>query len=298
MDGIIVINKPAGYTSHDCIAILRKITGERKIGHTGTLDPNATGVLPIALGKATRLIEYMDGGSKCYKAGVHFGITTDTQDIWGSELDNQFENLTEVLDTLSEDKIKKALIHFEGEINQIPPAYSAKSVNGKRAYDLARSGADVKLKPQKITIYNIELLSFNKSQHEAEFMVRCSRGTYVRTICHDLGQVLGCGACMSSLVRTEACGFTLDDALDFENLRKMEQSEILSHLLSIERAIGDMQRLSLSEGEKQFYSNGMTLKKDSSGYIQNKPVAVFYGEDLLGISEFIKDSLKPIKVFS
>ena len=298
MDGILVINKPVGYTSHDCIAILRGITGIRKMGHTGTLDPNATGVLPVCLGKATKLIEYMDSGSKSYRAKVLFGKVTDTQDIWGTEIESHYENLTERLTELDTEKIQVALKKFEGETEQVPPAYSAVFVDGRRAYDIARSGGKVDLKSRKVTIYSVELLGFDAEKKEAEFEVKCSRGTYVRTICNDLGEILGCGACLSALERTEACGFKIDEALDLEDARKMTANEVLSGLYPIERAIGEMQKLTLSEKNARFYLNGMTLKMNPSGYIQNDPIAIFYNGELIGISKFVKDSLKPVKVFS
>ena len=298
MDGILVINKPAGYTSHDCIAILRGITGIRKMGHTGTLDPNATGVLPVCLGKATKLIEYMDAGSKSYRAKVRFGIVTDTQDIWGTELENPFENAYEHLMKLDFQTVSNALSTFEGKISQVPPAYSAVFVDGRRAYDIARGGGKVELKARKITVHSIGLNDFDFEKHEAEFDITCSRGTYVRTICKDLGEILGCGACLSGLERTMACGFGLDEALDLEEARKMSAEAVLSRLLPVERAIGDMQKIYLSEKESVSYLNGMTLKMDPTGYLQKEPSAVYYNNKLLGISQFIKDSLKPVKVFS
>ena len=298
MDGIIVINKPAGYTSHDCIAIMRGITGIRKMGHTGTLDPNATGVLPVCLGKATKLIEYMDTAAKTYVAGVKFGIMTDTQDIWGQEDAGELPRESRKPVPSSFDEVVAALKGFEGNIQQIPPSYSAVFVNGRRAYDIARSGEKPKLEPRNVTIHSISLLDYDPGTAEGHFVVRCSRGTYVRTICHDLGMKLGCGACLSSLTRTEACGFTLDEALDLEEARKMKCPEVLNRLLPIGRAIGDMQRLYLGVDNARKYLNGMTLKHDPQGYMQGQPIAVFSGEELIGISEFIKDSLKPIKVFS
>ena len=297
-DGIIVINKPAGYTSHDCIAIMRGITGVRKMGHTGTLDPNATGVLPVCLGKATKLIEYMDAAAKTYVAGVKFGIVTETQDIWGQEDETELPKESRTPVPSSFDEVAAALKAFEGDIQQIPPSYSAVFVNGRRAYDIARSGEKPVLEPRNVTVYNIDLLDYDPNAGEGRFKIRCSRGTYVRTICHDLGMKLGCGACLSSLTRTEACGFTLDEALDLEEARKMEGPEVLKRLLPIGRAIGDMQRLYLDEAKARKYLNGMTLKHDPKGYVQSQPVAVFSGEELIGISEFIKDSLKPVKVFS
>ena len=298
MDGILVINKPAGYTSHDCIAILRGITGIRKMGHTGTLDPNATGVLPVCLGKATRLIEYMDSGSKRYRAKLRFGIVTDTQDIWGKVLDNPFGDVSDIVSKIDEQTISETLKKFEGETEQVPPAYSAVFVDGRRAYDIARGGGVVDLKPKKINVYNIELIGYDKDLKEAEIDVICSRGTYVRTICHDVGIALGCGACLSALERTEACGFNIEDALDLEKAREMTADEVLAGLLPVERAINDMQTMELSDADTKFYLNGMTLKKDPEGYIQGQPVAVFHDGALLGISQFVKNSLKPLKVFS
>ena len=298
MDGIIVINKPAGYTSHDCIAIMRGITGIRKMGHTGTLDPNATGVLPVCLGKATKLIEYMDTSAKTYVAGIRFGTVTDTQDIWGSEDETELPKSERKPVPHSAAEIEEALRSFEGDIQQIPPSYSAVFVNGRRAYDIARSGEKPALSPRNVTVYSAKLLDYDKRSCEGKLSIRCSRGTYVRTICHDLGIRLGCGACMSFLTRTEACGFTISDALDLEEARNMSAEDVLKRAFPLGRALGDMPRLSLDEQRAEKYLNGMTLKMDPEGYEQGKPLAVFCGDELIGISKFIKDSLRPVKVFS
>ncbi|MBR5731466.1 MAG: tRNA pseudouridine(55) synthase TruB, partial [Firmicutes bacterium] len=246
MDGVLVINKPAGYTSHDCIAILRGILGIRKLGHTGTLDPNATGVLPVCIGKATKLIEYMDSGTKSYRAGIRFGIETDTQDIWGKVLERP-EGAGEPVIPGSFEEVREALSTFLGDQMQTPPAYSAVFVNGRRAYDIARSGGTPMLEAKKITISSVELLSYDPVRGEGIFDISCSRGTYVRTICSDLGRMLGCGACLCSLTRTSACGFGLDEALDLEDARKMPGEDVLARVLPIERAVGDMQRVELPE---------------------------------------------------
>ena len=298
MDGIIVINKPAGYTSHDCIAIMRGITGIRKMGHTGTLDPNATGVLPVCLGKATKLIEYMDTSAKTYVAGIRFGTVTDTQDIWGSEDETELPKSERKPVPHSAAEIEEALRSFEGDIQQIPPSYSAVFVNGRRAYDIARSGEKPALSPRNVTVYSAKLLDYDERSCEGKLSIRCSRGTYIRTICHDLGIRLGCGACMSFLTRTEACGFTISDALDLEEARNMSAEDVLKRAFPLGRALGDMPRLSLDEQRAEKYLNGMTLKMDPEGYEQGKPLAVFYGDELIGISKFIKDSLRPVKVFS
>ncbi len=294
MDGILVINKPAGYTSHDCIAVLRGVTGIRKLGHTGTLDPNATGVLPVCMGKATKLIEYMDAGFKSYRAGIRFGTETDTQDIWGKEL----ERTGSAALPASFKEVSEALGDFLGEQLQTPPAYSAVFVNGRRAYDIARSGGTPELEARKITVSSIELLSYDPEKGEGVFDISCSRGTYVRTICSDLGKKLGCGACLCSLVRTSACGFTLSEALDLEEARNMSREEVLARVLPIGRAASEMQRLELKEELAKAYMNGMTVKTDPEGYIQGEPVAVFINGELSGISRFERDSLRPIKIFS
>ena len=292
-DGIIVINKPAGYTSFDCIAILRGITGIRKMGHTGTLDPNATGVLPVCLGKAAKLIEYMDTASKTYICGVRFGTVTDTQDIWGRA--SEGGDISKAPKSFEE--LETALSAFSGEIEQVPPSFSAVFVNGRRAYDMARNGESPDLKPRKITVYSTELLDYDAKKAEGHFKICCSRGTYVRTVCHDLGRMLGCGACLSSLLRTEACGFTLSDALDLEEARMMDRASVMERILPLSRAIGSMQTLSISSEESVKYLNGMTIKRDPKGFEQGKPVAVFYNGELVGISRFEGSSLKPVKIF-
>ena len=296
--GIIVINKPAGFTSHDVIAVLRGITGIRKMGHTGTLDPNATGVLPVCFGKATKLIEYMDTASKTYEAGIRFGQATLTQDIWG-EPDPDAVPLNDRRPVpSSSQQIEDVLGSFSGTIDQVPPAYSAVFVNGRRAYDIARGGGRPVLQPKKITIHSIELLEYDPAAAEGRIRVCCSRGTYVRTICHDLGLKLGCGACLSSLVRTEACGFTIEDALDLNEAMNMTSEEVLKLARPVEDALGEMPRLAITKEQSRRYLNGMTLKTDPEGYEQNVPTAVYCSGVLLGISMFTGDGLVPVKVFS
>ena len=294
--GILVINKPTDFTSHDVIAILRGITGIRKMGHTGTLDPNATGVLPVCFGKATKLIEYMDTAAKTYVAGIRFGLVTDTQDIWGRPEDTAV-SVSKAVPAVSSE-IEAVLDGFRGEIEQVPPSYSAVFVDGRRAYDIARSGGKPELKARMITVYSLRLLDYDPSSAEGHIEVKCSRGTYVRTICHDIGMALGCGACLSSLVRTEACGFGIRDALDLEKARQMSSEEVLALARPVEDALGSMPRLELEDDLSRPYLNGMTLKVPSEGFPQGAPVAVYCGGKLLGISSFDTDRLKPLKVFS
>ena len=219
-DGIININKPAGMTSHDVIGDLRRLLGMKKIGHTGTLDPMATGVLPICLGKATRVAEYMDMDFKTYRCTMSLGVITDTQDIWGEVL--------ELRDTgnITEAAVRAAFEPFSGEILQLPPMYSAVRIDGRRLYDYARAGeTDLiaeRVQPRRVYIRNldIELMDFAHDSNikKVTFVVECSKGTYIRTICQDVGQTLGCGAAMESLCRVASGAFRLEDAVSLDAL--------------------------------------------------------------------------------
>lgn len=210
--GIIVIDKPADWTSMDVCAKLRGLLKEKRIGHAGTLDPMATGVLPVFVGSATRAVEFAEKGDKEYLAGLRLGLVTNTQDITG-------ETLEERPVTIGEEELRTVLPRFVGPIRQIPPMYSAIKRDGKRLYDLARAGKEVHRDPRPITIHEIEVL---EKLGEAEYLlrVRCSKGTYVRTLCHDIGEALGCGGAMSSLRRTMAAGFTLKESVTLEEVRE------------------------------------------------------------------------------
>lgn len=208
--GILIIDKPEGWTSMDVCAKLRGVFHEKRIGHAGTLDPMATGVLPIFLGRATRAVEFAAGGEKEYLAGLRLGQVTDTQDITGSVLESK-PVIT------SRGDLEAVLPQFAGEIDQIPPMYSAVKINGKKLYELARKGKEVERKPRRITIYSLEVEGQDCGR-DFTLRVRCSKGTYVRTLCHDIGQALGCGGCMSSLRRTMAAGYTLADAVTLDQV--------------------------------------------------------------------------------
>lgn len=219
-DGILNINKPAGMTSHDVIGDLRRLLGMKKIGHTGTLDPMATGVLTICLGKATRVAEYMDMDFKTYRCTMSLGVVTDTQDIWGEVL--------ELRDTtgITEAAVRAAFMPFRGEISQLPPMYSAVRIDGRRLYDYARAGeTDVvadRVQPRRVYIrsLDIELIDFaaDSNVKKVTFVVECSKGTYIRTICQDVGQALGCGAAMESLCRIAGGAFRIEDAVSLDAL--------------------------------------------------------------------------------
>ena len=209
MNGIVIVDKPAGWTSQDVTAKLRRVFQTRRIGHGGTLDPMATGVLPVFVGRATRGVEFFEHADKVYEAELRLGITTDTEDITGTVLQTKPVSVTEqaLLDILPQ---------FRGEIYQTPPMYSALKVDGKKLYDLARKGVEVHREPRKITIFSLELLCF--SGDTAKLRVHCSKGTYIRTLCKDIGEALGCGGCMAALRRTAAGDYTEQDAISLDQL--------------------------------------------------------------------------------
>ena len=208
-NGIIIIDKPAGWTSMDVCAKLRGILHEKRVGHAGTLDPMATGVLPVFVGQATKAVSFAENGRKVYETVLQLGRVTDTQDTTG-------ETLEERAVTVTADDVRAALPRFLGEIEQIPPMYSAIKVNGQKLYDLARQGKEVARKPRRITIYDLALTE-ELGNGQYALRVECSKGTYIRTLCHDLGQALGCGGCMAALRRTEASGFGIGEAVTLED---------------------------------------------------------------------------------
>lgn len=216
-NGILIIDKPADWTSMDVCAKLRGILKERRIGHGGTLDPMATGVLPVFVGQATRAVEFAENGEKEYVAGLRLGLTTDTQDSTGQVLES-------CPVSVDRGELEAILPRFTGPLEQIPPMYSAVKIGGQKLYELARKGREVERKPRPITIFSLEVLE-QISPTDYVLRVRCSKGTYVRTLCHDIGQALGCGGCMSSLRRTMAAGFTLDQAVTLDQAQ--EQGEAL-----------------------------------------------------------------------
>ena len=226
-NGIIIIDKPAGWTSMDVCAKLRGILHEKRVGHAGTLDPMATGVLPVFVGQATKAVSFAENGRKVYETVLLLGRVTDTQDTTG-------ETLEERAVTVTADDVRAALPRFLGEIEQIPPMYSAIKVNGQKLYDLARQGKEVARKPRRITIYDLALTE-ELGNGQYALRVECSKGTYIRTLCHDLGQALGCGGCMAALRRTEASGFCIGEAVTLEDAAR-EGEALLRPLDSLFRA--------------------------------------------------------------
>ncbi|MCI8981928.1 MAG: tRNA pseudouridine(55) synthase TruB [Hungatella sp.] len=225
-DGVLNVYKEKGYTSHDVVAKLRGILGQKKIGHTGTLDPDAQGVLPVCLGKATRLCDMLTDHAKTYEAVLLLGKETDTQDISG-------QIIAEKEPDVSEEEVCVTIMGFVGEYAQIPPMYSARKVNGKKLYELARAGKVVERQPRQVTIYEIAIKS--AALPRVTMIVRCSKGTYIRTLCHDIGQKLGCGGCMESLLRTQVGRFGLEDSLRLSQIQELcGQGLLEERILSIE----------------------------------------------------------------
>ncbi|MBQ4631436.1 MAG: tRNA pseudouridine(55) synthase TruB [Clostridia bacterium] len=256
INGIIIVDKPRGFTSHDVVNVIRKIYGTRKVGHTGTLDPDATGVFPVCLGKATKVCDMLTFSDKEYVARVRLGVVTDTQDMSGTVLETSEVNV-------NEEELLSAVSEFIGEIEQIPPMYSALKVGGQKLCDLARKGIEVERKPRKITIYEAEVSNFDG----VEFSVRvfCSKGTYIRTLCHDIGQRLGCGAAMSELRRTKSSVFSLENAHTLDELKTLaEKNEHLSLLAPVD-SVFDYPKLTISDAVKKRVCNGAT------GYINAEP---------------------------
>jgi len=284
MNGILNLLKPAGMTSHDCIAVLRKTTGLRRIGHTGTLDPNACGVLPLCFGQATRLIEYMEGEDKSYRCEALLGVVTDTQDIWGNLLEDRRAGLAPI----REEALRDALQSFEGDIMQTPPAYSAVKIKGKRMYRYAREGIQVEAEPRRITVHKIRLIRYDAQSRRALFDIRCSKGTYVRTICHDLGLNLGTGASMSFLLRTGSSGLDLNSSHALERVTASGRDGVASLLLPLSEGVRTLRRLDVDEPGAALFLNGNPSFADRIGRANSVQAgaagryAVYAGERLLG----------------
>ena len=250
MNGIIVIDKENGYTSFDVVAKMRRICGEKKIGHTGTLDPMATGVLPILIGNATKAQSLLPESDKEYEATLSFGITTDTLDITGKVLSQTESNVK------SED-LEAVLPQFRGDIMQLPPMYSAVSKDGVRLYELARKGLVTEREARPITVYKLDLLNFDEQLQSAQILVKCSKGTYIRSICDDIGQVLGCGAVMTSLRRVTACGYTLDDAITLEKAKELSENGMLEeYLRPTESVFACYPSVKVTEAQAVRFKNG------------------------------------------
>lgn len=252
--GMINVYKEKGFTSHDVVAKLRGICKQKRIGHTGTLDPDAVGVLPVCLGCATRLCDMLTDKDKEYVAVLRLGITTDTQDVTG-------KILSEKTVKVSAQQVREVISSFAGEQLQIPPMYSALKVNGKKLYELAREGKEIERKARPITVHKIEVLS--EDMPEFTIRVNCSKGTYIRTICHDIGQKLSCGAAMVSLKRTRVGNFAIEDAYTLSQIENLAKEGKLSEiLLPVERAFEKLPEITVKEEAMKALLNGNQLGKE------------------------------------
>ena len=245
MNGIVIVDKPQGWTSQDVTARLRRVFNTRRIGHGGTLDPMATGVLPVFVGRATRGVEFFEHAEKTYEAVLQLGITTDTEDTSGTVLEEKEVNISEA-------EFLGILPKFRGEIQQIPPMYSALKIDGQKLCDLARKGKTVERKPRPITIFELECLEF--SGNTARLRVRCSKGTYIRTLCKDIGEALGCGGCMAALRRVTAGEYTIEEAVALDVLLEAENPD--TYLRPVDSMFRNYPEVRLSPKQEQRCRNG------------------------------------------
>lgn len=270
MDGVLNVHKAAGPTSHDVVDKVRRIFGQRRVGHAGTLDPMATGVLVICLGQATRLVEYLSSYDKEYRANLRLGVTTDTQDSTGTIL-GQADASHVTLDTL-----KRSAEAFVGEIRQVPPMVSAVKHNGRRLYELAREGKTVERAARTVRVYSIDVADFHPGRRaEAEIVVRCSGGTYIRTLCADIGDALGCGAVMTALTRTRVGRFALDSAVEVERLAE----DPGAYVIPMADALAEMPAVVLDKESVTRIVHGMDVRADAA--CVGATVRVLSGEGLL-----------------
>ena len=294
MTGIILLDKPKDITSFGAVARVRRICGEKKCGHTGTLDPMATGVLTVMLGGATRFIELLPSHNKAYRASFRLGTITDTLDITGKILETREVGVTA-------EEVKEKLKAFIGDISQLPPMYSAVSVNGQRLYDLARQGIEVERKSRQVTVFSIDVLSENEETGEYGIQVECSSGTYIRTLISDLGEALGCGAVMTDLRRTKANGFEIRNAVTLEQLEEAVNGGKISDLLiPVDRALEEYPVIKVSEAQAKRFRNGGELSLERLRYPRMLGYFRVYDPDgnFIGIGEIgQKDCLEIKRVF-
>ncbi|MBQ4120232.1 MAG: tRNA pseudouridine(55) synthase TruB [Clostridia bacterium] len=276
MQGFLLLKKPKGITSFSAVSRIKRLVGERRVGHTGTLDPMATGVLPIFLGKATALCGLLLDGNKRYTAEVKLGITTDTDDITGTVLRESEVNI-------SNDSLKAALEHFKGKIKQKPPIYSALKKDGVRFYDLARSGKTVNIPEREVEVFAIDLLSVLDENNCFTVDVSVSKGTYIRSLARDIGEYLGCGATLTALERTETCGFNIGECTDLDDL---DEQNICEKIVSEENAVLNLRECRVTEKQAIRFCNGGQLSFERlhiNSFAENELVRVKFGNIFLGI---------------
>lgn len=286
MNGILLVDKPEGWTSMDVCAKLRGVFHEKRIGHSGTLDPMATGLLVVFLGRATRAVEFAENHSKEYIAHLRLGISTDTQDTSGNVLSKKEVNV-------SEKELVAALEMFKGPISQIPPMYSAIKIGGKKLYEIARKGETVERKPRNVTIHGLDFLGWEGG--DAALRVRCSKGTYIRSLCHDIGEALGCGGCMSALRRTMAGEFSIADALGLQEIiSRVESGDAENLVLRVDSIFDGLPKLVLKPRQEKLFRNGVriSLEQEDGEYSVYSETGEF-----LAIARVEKGVLISIKTF-
>ena len=290
MNGIIIIDKPLGKTSHDMVSFIRRLTGIKKVGHTGTLDPQATGVLPVCIGNATKACELLTCENKAYRAELALGMTTDTLDCEG-------EILTEQPVLCDEETIKNAIMSFVGEIEQIPPMFSAIKKDGKKLYELARQGISIEREKRKITVHDIKINEIDMEKDTVSFDVYCSKGTYIRTLCDDIGMKLGCGAYMNKLERIKSGKFSLDNAYTTEQITKLiEENKFEDALISVDKVFDIYPQITVDERQKGFLINGVRVR--FKGLKEGQTYRVYDKDgEFLSLSECNEERLTLIKAF-
>lgn len=286
LNGIILVDKPCDWTSHDVVGKLRGILHERRIGHSGTLDPMATGLLVVFVGRATRAVEFAEADSKEYIAGLRLGISTDTQDITGNTLKSS-NSLP------SKAELEQALSAFKGEISQIPPMYSAIKVGGRKLYELARRGESVERKPRRVTIDKLDIIGENEGNYVLD--VVCSKGTYIRTLCNDIGDTLGCGGCMSSLRRVKAGAFSIEKAHTIDEIQAAADNGGLDEIIiPVDRLFSTYPELTVRDTAEKKLRNGNVIKLAAP----NGTYRVYTETDgFLLLGEASDNKLKTIKSF-
>lgn len=293
MEGVINVLKPPGMTSSDVVVWIRRILKVKKVGHTGTLDPGVAGVLPICVGKGTRLAEYITDQGKAYIAEITFGVTTETQDSYGKVT-------REISPLLKRSDLEQILPNFIGRITQVPPMHSAVRKEGKHLYEYARKGISVEVNPREVSIYKLNLEEWFEGKFpRAILAIECSKGTYIRTISHDLGQTLGCGAHMSYLVRVRSGPFKIQDSWTLEEIEEGVRDGNFSFVLPLTAGI-DLPRVSLSGARANAFRNGLPTKREQVQICDEKygfHVQVIENEELIGIGTWREDALYPHKVF-
>ncbi|MBQ9757404.1 MAG: tRNA pseudouridine(55) synthase TruB [Clostridia bacterium] len=289
MDGIINVNKPLGITSHDVVYRLRKILGIKKIGHTGTLDPDASGVLPMCVGKGTKLADYLTARDKQYLAILKLGAFTDTQDASGEILESFEVRVTEK-------EVRDAVRKFVGDIMQIPPMYSAIKIDGKKLYELAREGKTVEREPRQITIRNIEIRNIDFEKNTVEMLVDCSKGTYIRTLCNDVGAELGCGGYMAALKRTKSGRFDIGESFTLDEIAERAEKNDFSFMVPVGEAIPEYKKIVLADKNAQRVRNGIKISVE--GLANGEIYRVFDEQgEFLALAKQTEKELSIIKSF-